>query len=238
MRARLTAATLACLRQYGYSETTISRIVQKAGVSRGAHVHHYASKAELFQQAASDVLRQAYRDLSRTLVAVSAADDRLSAMMHGAWTEVFRSPRSEVFLEFLVASRADPELARFLHPLALKYVDTLRRAAEHYFEPVDPKVSVSELIMMTQWMFRGMALDLSIARDTGYFDRVVERWVELLGTHLRAREGVLGPPPRPTSGDLPHDDTGKAARDSRAARTIPAPSPARSRQAKDDEHGN
>lgn len=197
MRARLTAATLACLREYGYAATTISRIVQKAGVSRGAHVHHYASKAELFQQAAQDVLRQAYRDLGRTVLAVSSADDRLEAMMRGAWRDVFRSPRNEVFLEFLVAARADAELARFLHPLALEYVATLRDAAEHYLEPVDAKIPVSELIMMTQWLFRGMALDLSIARDGTYFERVVDRWVQLMGQHLRARRGVEGPPPRP-----------------------------------------
>jgi AcrR family transcriptional regulator len=201
MRARLTSATLACLREYGYAATTISRIVQKAGVSRGAHVHHYASKAELFQQAAQDVLRQAYRDLGRTVLAVSSADDRLEAMMRGAWRDVFRSPRNEVFLEFLVAARADAELARFLHPLAQEYVATLRDAAEHYLEPVDPKVPVSELIMMTQWLFRGMALDLSIAREPGYFERVVDRWVQLMGRHLKARRGVAGPPPRPPGWD-------------------------------------
>jgi AcrR family transcriptional regulator len=199
MRVRLTSATLACLREYGYAATTISRIVQKAGVSRGAHVHHYASKAELFQQAAQDVLRQAYRDLGRTVLAVSSADDRLEAMMRGAWRDVFRSPRNEVFLEFLVAARADAELARFLHPLAQEYVATLRDAAEHYLEPVDPKLPVSELIMITQWLFRGMALDLSIAREPGYFERVVDRWVQLMGRHLKARRGVSGPPPRPSS---------------------------------------
>jgi AcrR family transcriptional regulator len=199
MRARLTEATLSCLREYGYAATTISRIVQKAGVSRGAHVHHYASKAELFQQAAQDVLRQSYRDLGRTVLAVSSAEDRLAAMMQGAWREVFRSPRNEVFLEFLVAARADAELARFLHPLALEYVATLRDAAEHYLEPIDPQVPVSELIMMTQWLFRGMALDLSIVREPGYLERVVDRWVQLMSRHLRARRGVDGPPPRPPS---------------------------------------
>jgi AcrR family transcriptional regulator len=197
MRKRLSKATLDCLRKYGYAATTITRIVQAAGVSRGAHVHHYASKAELFQQAAQDVLFQAYKDLGRTVLAVSAADDRLETMLRTAWQQVFRGPRNEIFLEFLVAARADAELARFLHPLAVQYLGTLRQAAEHYLEPVDPKLPVSEVIMLSQWVFRGMALDLAIVRDATFFDRYVERWIALVSRHVRARRGVLTPPPPP-----------------------------------------
>jgi AcrR family transcriptional regulator len=215
MQARLTKATLDCLRDHGYAATTISRIVQKAGVSRGAHVHHYASKAELFQQAARHVMQEAYRDLGRTVLAVSAAEDRLAAMLRSAWRDVFRSPRNAVFLEFLVAARADPELAKFLHPLALEYVGTLQKAAEHYLEPIDGRTSVSGVIMMTQWMFRGMALDLAIPKDPTYFDAVVERWIELVAGHLRARPGVVDPPPRPGGWPAPAAD-GRAPRSPRA----------------------
>jgi AcrR family transcriptional regulator len=197
MRKRLSQATLDCLRKYGYAATTITRIVQSAGVSRGAHVHHYASKAELFQQAAQDVLLQAYRDLGRTVLAVSASDARLETMLRTAWREVFRGPRNEIFLEFLVAARADPELARFLHPLARQYVLTLRQAAEHYLEPVDPKVPVSEIVMLSQWVFRGMAMDLCLAHDLSYFEHYVERWIVLVTRYARARPGVKGPPPPP-----------------------------------------
>ncbi len=197
MRKRLSKATLECLRKYGYAATTITRIVQAAGVSRGAHVHHYASKAELFQQAAQDVLLQAYKDLGRTVLAVSGADDRMETMLRSAWQQVFRGPRNEIFLEFLVAARADPELARFLHPLAVQYLRTLRQAAEHYLEPIDSAVSVSEVVMLSQWVFRGMALDLALAKDTSFFDRYVERWIAFVSRYARPRRGVQTPPPPP-----------------------------------------
>jgi AcrR family transcriptional regulator len=200
MRARLQKATLKCLRQYGYANTTISRIVATAGVSRGAHVHHFPSKALLFEQAAEDLLRQAYADLGKAVLAVSAADDRLSTMVTGAWEKLFKGPSNEVFVELLVASRADRELKRCLHPLALEYVMTLRQAAEHYLEPLGA-INAPDLMMLTQWLFRGMALDMAIAEQPGYFDRFVALWISMLRDQARARDGVADKPPRPEHWD-------------------------------------
>src|SRR5262245_8806139 len=40
-------ATIACLVERGYSRTSTNDIIRVAGVSRGALLHHFASKAEL-----------------------------------------------------------------------------------------------------------------------------------------------------------------------------------------------
>ena len=41
MRERLLDATIGCLVDYGYAGTTVTRIAERAGVTRGAQVHHY-----------------------------------------------------------------------------------------------------------------------------------------------------------------------------------------------------
>ncbi|MDT5024109.1 MAG: hypothetical protein QOE61_535, partial [Micromonosporaceae bacterium] len=43
MRVRLLDATIECLVEYGYAGTTTPRVAEKAGVTRGAQVHHFPS---------------------------------------------------------------------------------------------------------------------------------------------------------------------------------------------------
>ena len=56
MRTRLIEATLDCLQDNGYHGTSLSRILENAGVSRGAWRHHYRSKKELIAAAAAEYL--------------------------------------------------------------------------------------------------------------------------------------------------------------------------------------
>ena len=51
-RAAILEATLACLLEIGYGQTTADKIVKRAGVSRGAMTHHFKSRAEVFDAAA------------------------------------------------------------------------------------------------------------------------------------------------------------------------------------------
>jgi len=47
MRERLLDATIECLVEYGYTGTTVTRIADRAGVTRGAQVHHFRTKDDL-----------------------------------------------------------------------------------------------------------------------------------------------------------------------------------------------
>src|SRR3954451_12030550 len=62
-RAALLQATIDCLIELGYAGTTTNEVQQRAGVSRGALTHHFASKAELLL-AAMDLL---YDELSASV---------------------------------------------------------------------------------------------------------------------------------------------------------------------------
>src|SRR5687767_4439256 len=50
-RERLLDATVECLVDLGYAKTTTTEVVRRAGVSRGAQVHHFPTKADLVQNA-------------------------------------------------------------------------------------------------------------------------------------------------------------------------------------------
>src|SRR5882672_9007518 len=50
-RALLLDATLECLTELGYARTTTTEIAERGGVSRGAQLHHFPTKAELVTEA-------------------------------------------------------------------------------------------------------------------------------------------------------------------------------------------
>jgi AcrR family transcriptional regulator len=110
-RALLLDATIACLVDVGYAATTTTLIAERAGVSRGAQMHHYKTKTELVAAAVEhlgvrigqqleDQAAQ-HRERGRT--------DRLGAAVDILW-EGFTTPLFTAWLELAVAARSDAEL--------------------------------------------------------------------------------------------------------------------------------
>jgi AcrR family transcriptional regulator len=87
-RAALVAAARALFAEHGYAQIGTERVVQAAGVSRGALYHQFADKAELF----AAVLEAVEVDLTARLIEVVSAvvsDDPLDALVAGvdAWLD-------------------------------------------------------------------------------------------------------------------------------------------------------
>src|SRR6202000_1101745 len=50
-RAQLFEATIECLLDLGYAGTSVNEICKRAGLSRGAQQHHFATKADMMAHA-------------------------------------------------------------------------------------------------------------------------------------------------------------------------------------------
>jgi AcrR family transcriptional regulator len=197
MRQRLIDATLSCLETEGYAGTTISKIVERAEVSRGAPVHHFPSKAALIEATAEQLVRHVYVRLGEAMLGLDDCDDRLHAMVQNAWHSVFGTREHAVIMELLLASRHDAELAAMMKRLWSAGYRLISAAAEHYFEPLDAKTSVPELMILMQWLLRGMALDRHLVDSPQLYDDSLRLWCELLAARIKPRQGVTTPPPRP-----------------------------------------
>lgn len=68
MQDRLLKATLECLGEVGYAGMAIAVVAERAGVSRGAISHHYATKLELASAAMSYLFEARYERLHQALV--------------------------------------------------------------------------------------------------------------------------------------------------------------------------
>jgi AcrR family transcriptional regulator len=72
-------ATVACLVELGYGGTTTSAVVERAGVSRGAQLHHYGTRQHLMG-AAVEHLAARRLEWVRTEVA-SLPDDGVGSLL-------------------------------------------------------------------------------------------------------------------------------------------------------------
>ncbi|MGJ3231072.1 MAG: TetR/AcrR family transcriptional regulator [Oceanicaulis sp.] len=196
MRARLVEAAADCLIEEGYSNASVSRIVERAGVSRGAHLHHFPSKDLLIKAVCEDILKKIFRNAGKNALSAERPEDRFERLVRYWWDDVVYSRDGRLLLELMNAARTDEALASHLRPVAIKALRLFMHAGAHYFEPTDPKgPSVSELLHLVQWSLRGMLLDDPIVEQTAFFDKHIDALIALVGSRLVARK-VSGPPPR------------------------------------------
>src|SRR3954468_11862915 len=85
-RAALLDATIECLIEYGYGGVTTTRVVERAGVSRGAQVHHFPTKAVLVAEALRrPAARRAAERLERVPKLPPSGPERLDAVLDLLW---------------------------------------------------------------------------------------------------------------------------------------------------------
>jgi len=197
MRQRLLEATVLSLESEGYAGTTVSTIVTAAGVSRGAPIHHFPTKAALIEATAEYLIRRIYIHLGRVIRSLETSDDRLADMIMASWRELFDTSDSRALMELMMASRRDAELAGVLHKLWQAGYEALDIATRHYFEPCGNGMNATHLFVLTHWLLSGMSLEGHLTDGPHVNEHFLRLWCRVLGEHLKPREGVTGAPPKP-----------------------------------------
>src|SRR5262245_66517292 len=72
-QARLLDATIDCLVELGWSGTSTTEVVRRAGVSRGAQVHHYPTKEDLVVAAVEHLCSRRMAEYRATLERLPAS---------------------------------------------------------------------------------------------------------------------------------------------------------------------
>jgi AcrR family transcriptional regulator len=109
-RERLLDATVECLIEYGYAGTTVARVAERAGMTRGAQVHHYPTKADLVAAAVRHVALKQLQQGAADLRDIPRGDDLVDALLDRLW-RIHTGPMFVAIIELWVAARSDAELA-------------------------------------------------------------------------------------------------------------------------------
>ncbi|MBF6202310.1 TetR/AcrR family transcriptional regulator, partial [Nocardia cyriacigeorgica] len=107
---RLLDATIDCLVEYGYTGTTTPRVAERAGVTRGAQVHHFGSKHDLVVAAINHLAERRVAAAMSEMTQVRVGDDPVGTALEFLW-DLHQGPLFVATVELWVAGRTDPVLA-------------------------------------------------------------------------------------------------------------------------------
>jgi AcrR family transcriptional regulator len=151
----LLEATIDCLGQYGYASTSISSIIEKAGVSRGALLHHYPSKNELIAHAIVYFYRQRLSRFKKQLLGADTSqlslEDRLRVLKDDFETWYHTA------LEIEVAMRTNDEIAKLETSFSATDREEMSREYESLFPEFAETDSPRELVGVACYLMRGIA---------------------------------------------------------------------------------
>lgn len=114
-RQALLDSTIECLVELGYQNATTEEISERAGLSRGAHLHHFQTRGTLFAAAAGALAERAEREQQEMVESLPTGPGRAKAALDGCW-QLFNGPVFQAVIELSVSARTDPGLSEALDP--------------------------------------------------------------------------------------------------------------------------
>jgi AcrR family transcriptional regulator len=164
MRARLLQATVDCLIESGYVNTTTTAVVARAGVSRGAILHHFPTKADLVATAVEYVLEQRNAQFRDRFSKLPRDETLVDAVIASLWEEV-NGTMFHAWIELVVASRTDKELHKKVKPLAARWMEMIDATFRLVFgvERIPEKHPLALAPIVTMTVLYGLAFE-KIAR--------------------------------------------------------------------------
>jgi AcrR family transcriptional regulator len=179
-RERLLEATIGCLIELGYGRTTTGEIVRRAGVSRGAQVHHYPTKAELVKSAVAHLAKKREQELREEFARIDANGDRVSEAIDLLWSG-YSGPLFVAVFELIAAARTDPELAEVFATLQLNVQEGIERFCRETFGPQAlRRKTFRDALALTINLMHGLALTRMAGGEPAEQDRLVEAWKTLV----------------------------------------------------------
>lgn len=185
MRARLLEATVEVLVERGFTGTTTTLISERAGVSRGAQLHHFPTKNDLVVAAVEHLTERRGAELAESFGALPDRD-RTRAVVR-LLGDHFSSPVFTAALELWVAARTDPTLLAAVGPLEQRVGKQTHRMTVEALGADESVPGVRELVQATLDLVRGVGLANTISNDTRRRNRILAEWARTLDAALEAR---------------------------------------------------
>ncbi|SDC37648.1 TetR/AcrR family transcriptional regulator [Nocardioides lianchengensis] len=183
MRARLLEATVELLVERGFGGTSTTLVSERAGVSRGAQLHHFPTKNALVVAAVEHLTEVRGAELAAAASALPAGGRRTRAVLQ-VLADHFTSPVFTAALELWVAARTDPALMEAVAPLEQRVGREVHRLTVELLEADEARPGVRELVQATLDLVRGLGLADTITDDARRRDGVLDRWADVLDKEL------------------------------------------------------
>jgi AcrR family transcriptional regulator len=180
-QARLLEATVDCLVERGWSGTTTTVVAARAGVSRGAQLHHYPTKAALVLAAVEHLSERRAAEIRAEAAALPAGRGRVDAVIDMLAT-AFTGPLFVAALEVWVAARTDPALRDALIPLEARVGREMHRLTVELLGVDERRPGVREAVRATLDLLRGLGVANLLSDDSARRRTLLAAWKRQLAT--------------------------------------------------------
>lgn len=183
MRARLLEATVDCLVERGFAGTSTTLVSERAGVSRGAQLHHFPTKNDLVVAAVEHLTEKRGRELTEAAANLPGGAKHTRAVLQ-MLADHFTGPVFSAALELWVAARTDETLLAAVSPLELRVGRETHRMTVELLGVDESKPGSRELVQATLDLVRGLGLANTITDDAKRRERILDRWADVLDQEL------------------------------------------------------
>ncbi len=183
MRARLLEATIELVIERGFAATSTTVVSERAGVSRGAQLHHFPTKNDLVVAAVEHLTELRGAELEAAFGELPGGAARTQAVLE-MLGDHFAGPVFTAALELWVAARTDEQLFAAVAPLEQRIGRETHKLTVAALGADESKPGVRELVQGTLDLVRGLGLANTITDDTARRRRILHTWAEALDQQL------------------------------------------------------
>lgn len=195
-RARLMDATVECLVELGWSGTTTTVVAQRAGVSRGAQLHHYPTRDDLVVAAVAHLGAARFAAARAAATGLPDGPGRTRAVLD-MLADLHTGPLFRAALELWVAARSDAELRAVVAPLEADVGRETHRLTVELLDADESRPGVRAAVQQTLDMVRGLGISALLTDDSARRRALLDDWADHLDTRLSA--GGVAPGAAPTA---------------------------------------
>jgi AcrR family transcriptional regulator len=182
MRLRLMEATVECLVELGWAGTSTTVVSQRAGVSRGAQLHHFPSKQDLVVAAVGHLSERRREEMAKS--AADLPENGRTRAVLDVLAAQFVSPVFFAALELWVAARTDAELRKAVGPLERRVGRETHAFALELLGVDEAQGDNRALVQATLDLVRGLGLAASLSDDSKRRGVVLDAWARVLDSQL------------------------------------------------------
>lgn len=185
-RRALLDATVEALSELGFSGTTTLEVQKRAGVSRGALLHHFPSKAELLVAAISHLIEMRGAEIAAAARQLPTDGKRIDGVLDLLW-DSFSGSLFSVALELRNAARTDPELRAALIPAELDIRERICAQSRKLFGPeLAARPGFETALDMTLQLMIGAATTAVLHDEPDAVNELIRKWKTVFPTLLEA----------------------------------------------------
>lgn len=179
-RERLMKATLAVIKEDGWSGTTTQKICEKCGVSRGAQTHHFKSKNELISAAIEMIALEYQKRILGELAELPESEKTFDALLQMIWRATLDDEFMIPSMDALAAARTDLELRELCQELDNRAVNTMRGFCADLKIGSASRADMEDAIELSIYLFRSLVIERGLHGDDKYHQAAFEKWSRLL----------------------------------------------------------